>query len=362
MPGLHCGGNSPADVADVRGGSVDLNAACRATLGATAVAVVLPNRSDAFAWVCRMPGRPDADINLQQACQSQHSNQAIATLVGIRVNDWRCLQPSDVNQQVVPVLLFPQDKMFEATTADFVTTSLQHIGTLMGGVRSFYREHTSALVRGTIAFVLLTKTTAADWQNLALCTDQATCTAIGNPFPFNRAGYGDRVQQETNDGRWNSLTSNSSGIIGAFVSLGASPAQTPTWCGAIDFIGEQFFVTAPSDSYATCSATVNNPTAYENAFYAAGHEFGHALGLRHTNSPACLDPQSYVYNDVNPSSNLLRPANINDSLMCLGKGTSSALFPYEACAALSFLLLSWHIPPIPMPSAGLITCGLPASR
>ncbi len=352
VAGQHCGGDPQADAADGRGLSVDLNATCRATVGATAVAALLTGRTDAYAWVCRMSGRPDASINLKQACQRANGSQAIATLAGIGADDWRCLRPEDIGAHVVPVLLFPQDKMFDANEAAFVTASLQRVSTLMGGVRQFYRERTSAFVRGTNSFVLLTSTAAADWQNLALCTDQAACTAIGNPFPFARDGYANRIMQETNAGGWKTLTDNSSGIIGAFVSLGASPPQPATWCGALDFIGQKFFVTAPSNSYAACSATTDNPPAYENAFYGTGHEFGHSLGLRHTNDSACPDPQSYVFNDVNPSSNLLPPGNpnnpigsnfpagstFNNSIMCLGNGTASVLFPFEASAASVFLL------------------------
>jgi hypothetical protein len=338
VPGQYCGGDSQFDAPDIRGQPIDLNAACKSAAGPSFVATILPNRTDAFAWVCRAPGQPDAMIDLQQACRQKYGAEAIATLIGIGTDDWRCLRPPDVRAHVVPVLLFPQDKMFDAGEAAFVTASLQRIGVLMSGVRRFYRERTSALVRGTNAFVYLTKTSAADWQNLALCTVHASCPAGG---AFDPSGYVARVQQEIGDGRWNVLTGNSSALIGAFVSLGASPPETPTWCGALDLFGQQFFVVAPSNSYAACSPTTDNPPEFENAFYAIAHEFGHAMGMHHSNASQCPDP-IYTFNDEHhPSTNLLRPPNLSLSVMCLGLGTSSSFFPFEASHLLTFLL-GWH--------------------
>lgn len=280
-------------------------------------------------------------IDLQQVCRQEYGAQAIATLVGIGAYDWRCLRPSDVGGHVVPVLLFPQDKMFDGGEAAFVTASLQRIGVLMSGVRRFYRERTSALVRGINVFVYLTKTSAAEWQTLALCTDAGnpplTPTSCPPGGTIDRAGYATRIQKEVADGGWKVLTGSSSAIVGAFVSLGASPPQTPTWCGALDFVGQQFFVVAPSNSYAACSPTTDNPPEFENAFYGTAHEFGHAMGLHHSNAPQCPDP-IYTFNDQDPNSNLLRPPNLSLSIMCQGLGTSSLFFPFESSHLLTFLL------------------------
>jgi hypothetical protein len=332
------------DVRDIRGSPLDVSAECKAVYGPNAAAAVLPNRLDAYAWICRVPGQPDKGIDMRQACQRAYGDQAVVTLAGIGVYDWLCLRPGDVGGHLVPVLLFPREKLFDANERDFVYASLGRVDRLIGGVRRFYRERTSALVRGTNPFVLLSQTSATDWQNLALCTDQSACQTIGNPFQFpagfDRNGYANRIKQELSMGGWDALVANSSVIVGSFVSLGASPTQLPTWCGALDLSGH-YFVTAPSNSYAACSASTNNPPDYEDAFYGTGHEFGHAMELGHTNSKDKTCPDSYVYHDVDPSSNLLRPGNLVQSIMCLGNGTSSVLFPFEASRALTFLL-GWH--------------------
>jgi hypothetical protein len=106
--------------------------------------------------------------------------------------------------------------------------------------------------------------------------------------------------------------------IGGFVSLGPSPAAPPTYLGAA--AAGALFAEAPSVSYAACSSGTVNSAAYENAFYAAGHEFGHPMGLPHTD-------------DYGVSL----PINWQESIMFVGKGTDSELFPFEVSRLLTFL-------------------------
>lgn len=316
LAGQYCGGEPQ----DVRGLSLDLNAECRHVYPTSTGAAAI--RQDAYGWVCKVPKQQDKGLNMQAACQRIYGTNAIATLVGIGVNDWRCLRPADVSGHVVPVLLFPVERL-NVNEAPFVTAALGRLNNLMGGIRRFYRERTfaalgaSTVVRGTNAFVLPTSTSSKDWQNLAIATDHAS-----GGFPLDRYGFHNRVLQELANGRWKGLVQSSSVRIGGFVTLGSSFAETPTWLGAA--AGGAYFSQPPSNSYAQCGATANNPPAYENAFYAAGHEFGHTMGLPHTDE--------YPYNNL-----LLRPSNYSQSIMYTGNGTQSALFPFEAYRLLQFL-------------------------
>jgi hypothetical protein len=304
-PGKYCDAENTIPC----GSSLNLHRYCRATYGNSAFAVGV--RPDAYGWVCRVPGK-DQGIDMHRACRQSYGNQAVAALVGIRLFDWRCIRPSDVNGKVVPVLLFPVEKM-NIGAAPFVTESLSRLEKLMGGIRRFYRNKSGKQVKGTTAFVMLTRTPASDWQNLAVATDHPS-----GGFPLDRYGFFNRVREELTGQRWSLLMENSSVRIGGFVSLGASPAAPPTYLGAA--AAGALFAQAPSVSYAGCSSGTVNSSAYENAFYAAGHEFGHTIGLPHTS-------------DYGVSL----PVNWQESIMFVGKGTDSELFSFEVAKLLTFL-------------------------
>jgi len=322
VPGKYCGG----ELATV-GRAIDINAACKSLYGASATADT--QTGDAYGWVCKVPGQSDKDLDMHRVCRSEYGSKSIAVLVGIGVSDWRCLTPADVSGHLVPVLLLPVEKM-NSSNAAWVKASLKSLEQLTAGVRQFYAERSSALVRGTNAFVVLTNTTARDWQCLALTTD-AVYPQCNYSLQFNhvdRDGLLRRVKQELGAQRWNVLAENSGIRIGGFPTLGPSPAQPATWCGAEAEQGGSYFTQAPSDSYATCAASANNPPAYENAFYSTGHEFGPTMRLIHTDQ--------YSFNDLLP-----KPVNYKDSIMYQGKGTDSLFFSFELCRDLPFLK-NWH--------------------
>jgi hypothetical protein len=310
--GAYCGGYPK----EVRGLAINFDAECKASFGPTASATTV--RQDAYGWVCRVAGQSDRGLDLQSVCQQRYGSEAIATLVGIGINDWRCLRPSDVSGHLVPVLLFPMEKL-RAAEVPFVQAELQKIETLVGGIRLFYKERTSAAVPGTSAFVLVASTSAVDWQNLALSTDHPS-----GGFPLDRYGYQNRIKQELDNGRWNVLLEHSSVRVGGFVSLGSSPPQEPTWLGAASESDAHFFSAPPESSYVSCNPRQINSPQYENAFYASGHEFGHTLGLPHTDE--------YHFDIHMP-----KPEDYKSSIMYNGNGTQSKLFPFEACQALKFL-------------------------
>lgn len=304
--GKYCGGDAPTPV----GGSLDLNAYCRTLYGASSSAASI--KQDAYGWVCKVSGQSDHELDMHRACRQSYGDQAVAALVGLGIFDWRCIRPGDVNGKVVPILLVPAEKM-RVSEAPSVTAALRRLDHLMGGIRKFYREKSGRPVRATTAFVLLTHTNASDWQNLAIATDHPS-----GAFPLDRFAFLNRVKKELSDQRWNVLLSHSSVRLGGFAWLGSSPGA-PTHFGA--GASGPVFAQAPSVAYATCSSGALNPPAYENAFYAAAHEFGHTMGLPHTDQ--------YLVTAL--------PSNWRDSVMYTGLGTDSQLFPQEVLKLLTFL-------------------------
>jgi hypothetical protein len=312
--GRYCGGAQH----DQRGLPLDLNRECKTVYGSNASAVTV--RQDAYGWVCRIPGKRDVSLDMPAACRRAYGDSAMATLVGIGARDWRCLRPDDVTGRVVPVLLFPREKL-KASEAPFVTATLARLGMLIGGVTRFYADRTANAVtlRGTNAFVLPTGTSAGDWQNLALATDHAV-----PGFPLARFEFHNRVKKELGDGGWSVLQNNSKFKIGGFVTLGSSFSGTPTWYGAAADPGGTYFSQPPATASASCDPKKKNSGDYERAFYGGAHELGHTFGLDETDT--------YPFD-----GSLRKPSNWSESVMYQGKGTASELFDFETKELKKFL-------------------------
>jgi hypothetical protein len=305
-PGKYCGGDAATPI----GGPLDLNRSCKTAYGASATAVSV--KPDALGWVCRVSGQPDHPVDVRRTCHEEYGGQAVAALSGLGMNDWRCIRPGDVNGKVVPILMVPSEKM-SAGEAPGIGAAVSRVTTLMGGVRRFYRDQTQHGINGTNTFIVLTKTTGDEWQNLAIGTDHAS-----GGFPLDRYGFVNRVRKELVDQGWDDLVHNSSIRLGGFAWLGSSAAASPTCYGA-SRLGP-FFAEAPSVAYSTCSSGALNSPPYENAFYASAHEFGHTMGLPHTDQYG-----------------VALPPNWKQSVMYQGNGTDSLLFPFEQQKLLSFL-------------------------
>lgn len=314
------------------GQPIDFTEWCRNKYGSSATAVVV--RQDAYGWVCRVPGKPDAGIDAQAACHRKYGDQSLATLVGIGPGDWRCLRPSQIPRQVVPVLLLPASKVKAAESA-FVFQALRRIENLVNGVTHFYLKYTNVYMAATNAFVLPTATSASEWRTMAP-------TAEGSGWP--QGAYHLRVLQELDKGGWDKFKPANLVRVGAFVALGtpgspgpAPPTQPvkplsflfPSSAWAVGRSGTVapdpyklpvVFSLPLSASDAACTAggpNVSNTPAYETGFYQVGNRFGASLGLPRTDQ--------YPFGAL-----LLRPDNIQQSIMLTGNGTKSLLFPFEA--------------------------------
>ena len=78
-------------------------------------------------------------------------------------------------------------------------------------------------------------------------------------------------------------------------------------------------LSAADASCAAAGPNVANTPAYETAFFQVGNRLGTSLGLPRTDQ--------YAFGGL-----LLRPDNIQQSIMFSGNGTKSVLFPFEAAA------------------------------
>lgn len=309
--GTYCGGAAPKII----GRGLNLNGYCRTLYGANATAH--PKRADALGWVCRVLNQPDRSIDMNAVCKKDFGSLAIATLRGIHSSNWKCILPSDLAATITPVLLYPKE-LVKPTEIPFVRTALEKLTTLMAGVQSFYQDKSGRSIEVSVPFVALTDSTAQEWQNLA------NATQLEVPgYPKDRYAFFYRGVAELKINGWDIITKNSSARIGGFTSLGASFHEPPSGYGAA--AQGSYFIEPPNISTATCSADSPNPSLYEGAFYATGHELGHTLSLPHTNN-----------------YDVTLPSNWRESMMYNGRGTASKFFSFEVQRLQQFLN-TWHL-------------------
>lgn len=296
--GRFCGGN-PHTAVSLK---PDFAKECKVVYGQNASAVNVTKT--ASGWMCRIAGKRDAPPDPFSACWRSHGQHALAALVGIGPEDWRCIRPQDVNGHVIPVLLLPRDKL-KPSEVKFVADTVKRLEAMMGGVRRFYAGHASKPIKGTNAFVLVTDTSASDWQKVA------KSTAVPPTDPARWALHKE-ITRELEAGGWTILAQRAKVKIGGFVTVGSSPTEDPSWLGAAGDEPGIYFSLPPLVSTAACDPTKPNPDRYEWAFHTTAHEFGHTLGLKQT--------EEYK---------LTRPPDWEQSVMQHGKGTHSKLFEFE---------------------------------
>jgi hypothetical protein len=214
--GNYCGGEGLWNP----GQPVSLTEWCQQKYGSTATAVVV--RQDAYGSVCRIPGKPDAEIDVQNACR----DESLAALVGVGPNDWRCLRPQQLSRNTIPLLLLPASHV-KATETAYVFQALRRIEYLMSGVRHFYRTHAYVGIIGTNAFVLPTATSASEWRSLA---------PTGDGAGWLQSAYQGRVLQEYQRGGWAKFKVENLVRIAAFVALG-TPGKAEVLAVAICGLG-----------------------------------------------------------------------------------------------------------------------------
>lgn len=334
--GNYCGGEGVSNP----GQPIDLPEWCRHKHGSSATAVAV--RQDAYGWVCRAPNKADVGLNVHDACHRKYGDQSLATLVGIGPGDWRCLRPTQVPRQLIPVLLLPAQKV-KASEASFVFQALRRIENLVNGARHFYRTFSYVYIGASNAFVLPTATSPSEWRALA-----PTAEGAG----WSQGAYHVRVLQELDKNGWDKFKPTSLARIGAFVALGTptpglqdqlpvtipriKPLSflSPASAWAVGRSGPPapdpyklpvVFSLPLSASDAACSAggpNVSNLPAYETAFFQTGNRLGVSLGLPRTDQ--------YPFGGL-----LLQPANYQQSIMFTGNGTRSVLFPFEAATLYS---------------------------
>jgi hypothetical protein len=310
------------------GQPIDFTEWCRYKHGSNATAVVV--RQDAYGWACRVPGKADIGIDAQNACQRKYGDSTLATLVGVGTGDWRCLRPSQIPRHVVPVLLLAASKV-RAEESAFVFQALRRIESLVTGVTHFYLTYTHVYIAATNAFILPTATTAGEWRTLAP-------TAEGSGW--GQSPYHLRVLHELDRGGWDKFKPTSLVRIAAFVAPGTpDPPRTspirplsllfPSSAWAMGRSGPVapdpyalpvVFSMPLAASDAACTSAgpnTSNSLAYEAAFFQTGNRFGVSLGLPRADQ--------YPFGAL-----LLKPTNLQQSIMLTGNGTKSVLFPFEA--------------------------------
>lgn len=342
VPG-YCGGYSVTPPGPTARG-LGLSQACRDLYGPQAAPALV--RQDALGWVCKVSGQPDKAINvngMNTACVRQHGTGAMATLIGIGPADWRCLVPQLVKRVVVPVLLFPRNKVKAAEVAH-VSAALQRINLLMAGVKYFYQDRTWVYMQPSHPYVLLTETSASEWRGM----EGGAWTS-----EWLQSNYHRRIISEL-DHYWNNLIKDAAGLrIGAFVGLGWTPdipepqPKRPlsellfpsAWAlgrsgppaGPISSKGEVFSL-PPSVTDASCSPSETAYNAgYERAFYLVGNRLGTIFKL----------PRTDQYPFQLPFLQGVPTSVLKQSIMWEGNGTKSLLFHFEIMQVIEWVVDHW---------------------
>lgn len=343
VPG-YCGGYSGTPTGTL-GRGLALGQACRDLYGPQAAPALV--RQDALGWVCKVQGQPDKAINvdgMHSACLRQHGSGVQATLIGIGPTDWRCLPSSDVRRAVVPVLLFPRNKV-KAAEVPHVSAALQRISLLMAGVKYFYQDRTWVYMRPMNPFVLLTQTSASEWRGM----EGGAWTS-----EWLQSDYHRRIISELDQSGWNNLIHDAhAGLrIGAFVGLGWTPdipepqPKRPlsellfpsAWAMGrsgvplpISSKGEVFSL-PPSVTDASCSPSETAYNAgYERAFYLVGNRLGTIFKL----------PRTDQYPFQLPFVQGVPTSVLKQSIMWEGNGTKSLLFHFEIMQFIEWAVDHW---------------------
>lgn len=263
----------------------------------------------AYGWRCELSDGSRDSLDIQGLCEYSAGDNAVASLTGMGPYDWLCVSPEDLDGKIVPIILLTSDAGHSPRYNRNISIN---VGRLIGGVRKFYEDKTGIEVEGTSPLFLPVTTTNYYWQGTAIATEQG-----GGDFEKDRFGYYNAAVRNL-EKTWQPIIDNSNAHFGIFVAYGENYQANPTTLGAA--AARPYFVSPPANVLADCiPGSATNSEAYELAFYGTAHEFGHTLGLKHTDE----------YENA--------PADFARSIMFQGRGTFSELFDFEVREARRFL-------------------------